>query len=530
MLEGISMSEVSAELQRQVLSDDALRFLGELQRTFGPQRKALLNARRVRQETLSRGGSLDFLPQTREVREGNWKVAAPAAGLADRRCEITGPTDAKMLINALNSGARIFMCDFEDANAPTWDNLLQGQLNLSEAIDQRLTFSSPEGKHYALHDRTAVLIARPRGWHLVERHLRIDGESMSASLFDFGLYFLRNARRLLERGRGPYFYLPKMESHLEARLWNDVFLFAQKAIGLPSGTIRATVLVETLPAAFEMDEILFELREHSSGINAGRWDYIFSMIKTFRSRPAEFLLPDRAAVTMTVPFMRAYTELLVRTCHHRGAHAIGGMAAFIPNRKDEALNQKALAAVRADKEREANDGFDGSWVAHPDLVNVCTEVFDQVLGQRANQLERRRDEVQVTAAQLLDARATPGTPTQTGLRNNISVAIQYLESWLRGSGAVAINNLMEDTATSEIARAQVWQWVHAGAVLNDGTRVTSELVKTLAVEELARVKERIGSTAYDAGRFTQAQRLFEQVALAEPMIEFLTLPGYELLP
>jgi malate synthase len=510
-----------------VLTAEALEFLAALHRTFGPRRAELLEERAVRDAELAGGALPEFLAETRDVRQSDWQVASPAPGLVDRRVEITGPTDRKMVVNALNCGAKVFMADFEDSNTPTFDNLVTGQLNLRNALLREIDFSTPDGKSYALEDEVATLVVRPRGWHLPERHLLVDGEPMSGSLFDFGLYMTTSAQIALDVGIGPYFYLPKLESHLEARLWNDVFLAAQQALGIPRGTIRATVLVETVMAAFEMDEILYELREHSSGMNAGRWDYIFSMIKKFRTRGAEFQLPDRADVKMTVPFMRAYTELLVKTCHSRGAHAIGGMAAFIPNRRDAEVNDAALAAVKADKTREADDGFDGSWVAHPDLVPIATEVFDAKLGQRPNQLDRLRDEVQVTAAELLNAKATPGQVTEAGLRNNISVGIQYLESWLRGSGAVAIFNLMEDAATAEISRSQVWQWVHNGVSTAEGTPITADYVHTLEAEELEKVKAAVGEDVYAKGSYAAARELFEQVALADDFMEFLTLPAYE---
>ncbi len=511
----------------QVLTTEALELLAMLQRTFGPRRAELLEARAVRDAALGAGELPDFLAGTKDVREADWQVAPPAAGLVDRRVEITGPTDRKMVVNALNCGAKVFMADFEDSNTPTFDNLVTGQLNLRNALRREIDFDTPEGKSYHLADEVATMVVRPRGWHLPEAHLLVDGEAMSGSLFDFGLYLATSAQIALDAGIGPYFYLAKLESHLEARLWNDVFVAAQESLGLPRGTIRATVLVETILAAFEMDEILYELREHSAGMNAGRWDYIFSMIKKFRTRGAEFQLPDRAEVKMTVPFMRAYTELLVKTCHARGAHAIGGMAAFIPNRRDAAVNDAALAAVKADKTREADDGFDGSWVAHPDLVPVAMEVFDAKLGARPNQLDRRRDEVHVTAAELLSAKATPGKVTEAGLRNNISVGIQYLESWLRGSGAVAIFNLMEDAATAEISRSQVWQWVHNGVATAEGTPITADYVRQLETEELDKVKAAVGDSAYAKGSYTAARELFEQVALADDFVEFLTLPAYE---
>jgi malate synthase len=509
----------------EVLTAAALDFLADLHRTFEPRRRELLARRAERDADLAAGGMLDFLAQTADVRAGDWRVAEPAPGLVDRRVEITGPTDAKMTINALNSGAKVWLADHEDANTPLWENVIGGQLNLRDAIDGKLAFSSPDGKQYALQDgELATIVVRPRGWHLPEKHILVDGERTSGSLVDFGLYFFHCAQRQLDRGSGPYFYLPKLESHLEARLWNDVFCFAQDRLGIGRGTIRATVLIETFPAAFEMDEILYELREHSAGLNAGRWDFMFSVIKKFRTRGADFLLPDRNSVSMTVPFMRAYTELLVRTCHRRGAHAIGGMAAFIPSRRDPAVNETALAKVRDDKTREATDGFDGSWVAHPDLVPVCREVFDAVLGGRRNQLERTRDEVVVTAEQLLDVKHTPGQRTEAGLRNDISVGIQYLESWLRGTGAVAVFNLMEDAATAEIARSQVWQWLHNGVILDDsGTLVTRELVDRVTAEEVAKL-------GGEPGRYDEARALFTEVAVADDFTDFLTLPAYERMP
>jgi len=508
----------------EILSAEALSFLESLQQRHGARRLELLQVRESRQEQISAGGSLDFLAETRDVREGEWQVADPAPGLVDRRVEITGPTDVKMTINALNSGAKGWLADFEDANTPLWENMVDGQLNLRNALDRTIDFTGPEGKSYALKDagELATIVVRPRGWHLPEKHVLVDGEPMSGSLFDFGLYFFHCAQRQLDAGKGPYFYLPKMESHLEARLWNDVFVQAQDLLGIAQGTIRATVLIETIPAAFEMEEILYELRDHSAGLNAGRWDYLFSMIKVFRTRGAEFLVPDRNAVTMTAPMMRAYTELLVRTCHKRGAHAIGGMAAFIPSRKDPEINDKAMAKVRDDKEREARDGFDGSWVAHPDLVPLCLEVFDSVLGERPNQRERTRDEVNVTAEQILDAKATPGEVTEEGLRNDVSVALQYLASWLKGSGAVAVFNLMEDAATAEISRSQIWQWVHNDVTLSSGKKVTRELVEQIIDEEL----EKLG----DPQRYAEARKLFGEVALADDFADFLTLPAYERMP
>jgi malate synthase len=507
----------------EVLSPEALEFVAGLQREFGARRLELLRARDEREKRIEAGELPAFLAQTQSVRDDDsWKVAAAPKDLLDRRVEITGPTDKKMLINALNSGARVFMADFEDANSPTWSNMVEGQANLTDAIERRIAFTSPEGKEYRLNEKVAVLLVRPRGWHLDERHVEVDGKPMSGSLFDFGLYFFHNAKRLLGKGSGPYFYLPKLESHLEARLWNDVFNHAQDALGVPRGTIRATVLIETILAAFEMEEILYELRTHSGGLNAGRWDYIFSVIKKFRDRP-EFVLPDRAQVTMTVPFMRAYTELLVKTCHKRGAFAMGGMAAFIPSRKDAEVNRVAMTKVKEDKDREAGDGFDGTWVAHPDLVPTATEAFDRVLGSRLNQLEKQRPEVSVRAEQLLDVKATGGTITEDGVRMNVSVGIQYIESWLRGVGAAAINNLMEDVATAEISRSQIWQWVRHASKLSDGQAVTPELVRAIADDELAKIRERLGEELFSRGRFAQARKAFEEVALAKEFPAFLTL-------
>jgi malate synthase len=506
----------------EVLTPEALRFLGELHTAFEARRRELLHRRAERDAELAAGGTFDFLAATKDVREAGWRVAEPAPGLVDRRVEITGPTDAKMTINALNSGATVWLADHEDANTPLWENVIGGQLNLRDAIARRLTYTAPDGRRYALNDgELPTIVFRPRGWHLTEKHLLAGGERLSASLVDAGLYLYHCARPQLDQGCGPYLYLPKLESHLEARLWNDVFVLAQDRLGLPRGTVRATVLIETFPAAFEMDEILYELREHSAGLNAGRWDYMFSAIKKFRTRGREFLLPDRNSVTMTAPFMRAYTELLVRTCHRRGAHAIGGMAAFIPSRRDPAVNETALAKVRADKTREAGDGFDGSWVAHPDLVPVCREVFDGVLGARPHQLDRTRDEVSVSAAQLLDVGATPGEQTEAGLRNDIGVGIRYLASWLEGTGAVAIHNLMEDAATAEISRSQVWQWLHNDVTLADtGERVTRELVERIAAAEVSTMD----------GDVEAARALFMEVAVADDFVDFLTVPAYERMP
>lgn len=508
----------------EILTPQALAFLAGLHERFDARRRELLGRRQERQAELSAGANLDFLEETKDVREGDWRVAPPAPGLEDRRVEITGPTDVKMTINALNSGAKVWLADHEDANTPLWENVIQGQLNLRDALDWSLEFTSPEGKRYVVtSEHPPTIVFRPRGWHLSEKHLTVGDERMSGSLVDFGLYVFHCGQRQLDRGRGPYFYLPKMESHREARLWNDVFTYAEDTLGFARGTIRATVLIETFPAAFEMEEILYELREHSAGLNAGRWDYMFSVIKKFRTRGAEFLLPDRNAVTMTAPFMRAYTELLVRTCHKRGAHAIGGMAAFIPSRRDPQVNEVALAKVRDDKTREARDGFDGSWVAHPDLVPICREVFDGVLGDRPHQLDKVRDDVNVSAAQLLAIGETPGGHTEAGLRNAVSVGVQYLASWLRGVGAVAIFNLMEDAATAEISRSQVWQWLHNGVRLSDtGELVTRELVERIAAEEVAKLG--------GAAEVDQARALFMEVAVADDFVDFLTLPAYERMP
>jgi malate synthase len=513
----------------EIITPDALEFVAELQRRFGPRRRELLEARARRRARLRAGETLDFLPHTREVREGDWMVAPAPPALEQRWVEITGPTDRKMTINALNSGADGFMADFEDANAPTWHNMIDGHRNLRDAIAGRITYRDSEGKHYELGDDPATLLVRPRGWHLPERHLLVDSEPVSASLFDFGLYVFHCARPLVRQGSGPYFYLPKMESHLEARLWNDAFLFAQECLGIAPGTIKATVLIETLPAAFEMEEILYELREHSAGLNAGRWDYIFSSIKCFPDRP-EMVLPDRVDVTMTVPFMRAYTELLAATCHRRGAHAMGGMAALIPSRKgDEAANEKALDGVRKDKQREVSQGYDGTWVAHPDLVPVARQVFEQGLDGKPNQLDRRRDDVQVSAADLLNLSATPGAITEKGLRTDVNVGFQYISFWLTGRGAAAINSMMEDAATAEISRSQIWQWIHHGVALGEGPTVTRELVRQILDEETAKIREAVGDEVWRAGRPEETREIFEGVALSEELIEFLTLVAYEYL-
>ena len=519
---GIAVRGPAVDRSAEVLTPEALDFVADLARTFEPTRRGLLAERVKRQAELKAGADLRFLPETASVREGAWRVAPVPADLEVRKVEITGPTDRKMVINALNSGASTYMADFEDANTPTWENMVAGQVNLMDAVRRKIDFTSPEGKRYALNETLATMIVRPRGWHLLEKHLLIDGDPIAGAFMDFGLYFYHNAKELLARGSGPYFYLPKLESHTEARLWNDIFVRAQEKLGLPKGTIKATVLVETFPAAFEMEEILYELRDHSAGLNAGRWDFIFSAIKKFNHRP-DFLLPDRIQVTMTVPFMRAYTELLIRTCHKRGAFALGGMAAFIPTRKDPQVNEVALGKVREDKTREATDGFDGTWVAHPDLVPVAMAEFDTVLGAKKNQLDRTRDEVAVTDGQIRAVGVPGGTITDAGVKANVSVGIQYLESWLRGVGAAAIYNLMEDAATAEISRSQIWQWVHHGAKTVEGTPITKDLVRKIGRDEAARLDG-------PGRKFGDALALFEEVALADEFVEFLTLPGYDRLP
>jgi malate synthase len=506
-----------------ILTPDALAFVARLQHEFGPRRAELLQNRATRQADLSGGGRLDFLNETSSVRESNWTVASAPADLNDRRVEITGPVERKMVINALNSGARVFMADFEDSLSPTWDNVIQGQVNLRDAVQRTIAFENPDGRRYQLNDETATLLVRPRGWHLDERHAIIGNEPLSASLFDFGLYFFHNARELIQRGSGPYFYLPKLQNHREARLWNDVFLFAQNELGIPNGTIRATVLIEHIQAAFEMEEILYELREHSAGLNAGRWDYIFSVIKTFRHQPSA-LLPDRAQVTMTVPFMRAYTELLVRTCHKRGAHAIGGMAAFIPTRRDPEVNENALAKVREDKEREAGAGFDGTWVAHPGLIAIAQQEFDNILGEQPHQKDRLRADVSVPAADLADFAVPGGTVTEDGVRNNVSVALQYINSWLNGIGAAAIYNLMEDAATAEISRAQLWQWITHSAQMESGGTMTRDLYRQICAEEVQQLGG-TGTEHYDA----LAAQILDDLVLSDHFTEFLTTIAYPYL-
>ncbi|MFE3168672.1 malate synthase A [Streptomyces sp. NPDC059224] len=519
--------------QEEVLTDAALAFVAELHRRFSPRRAELLARRAERRAEIARTCTLDFLPETAAIRaDDSWRVAPSPAALDDRRVEITGPTDRKMTINALNSGAKVWLADFEDASAPTWENVVLGQLNLIDAYTGNIDFTDPgSGKSYALRpaEELATVVMRPRGWHLNERHIEVDGEQVPGAFVDFGLYFFHNARRLLDLGKGPYFYLPKTESHLEARLWNDVFVFAQDHVGVPQGSVRATVLIETITAAYEMEEILYELRDHASGLNAGRWDYLFSIVKNFRDGGPRFVLPDRNAVTMTAPFMRAYTELLVRTCHKRGAHAIGGMAAFIPSRRDPEVNKVAFEKVRADKDREANDGFDGSWVAHPDLVPIAMESFDRVLGDRPNQKDRLREDVRVEAADLIAVDSLDARPTYPGLVNAVQVGIRYIEAWLRGLGAVAIFNLMEDAATAEISRSQIWQWINAGVEFENGEKATPELARKIAAEELDGIREEIGEDAFTAGHWRQAHDLLLTVALDDDYADFLTLPAYQQL-
>ena len=510
--------------QERVLTPEAIAFVVGLERKFGAHRLKLLAARAARQKRLDKGEKPDFLPETQKIRDSDWTVSRLPADLQDRRIEITGPTDRKMVINALNCGASVFMPDFEDANTPTWSNMIDGQLNLRDAVRRTISFDDPKnGKHYTLNDKVAVLVARPRGWHLPEKHVRVDGKPMSGSIFDFGLYFFHNAKELLARGSGPYFYLPKMESHLEARLWNDIFVEAQKKLGIPQGSIKATVLIETILAAFEMDEILYELREHSGGLNCGRWDYIYSFIKKFAQDPA-CLMPDRAQVTMASHFLQSYSLELVRTCHKRNVHAMGGMAAQIPIKDDPVANEAALSKVRADKEREANNGHDGTWVAHPGLVPVAKGVFDQIMPE-ANQIKRKRQDVNVSAADLL--KVPEGSMTEAGLRQNINVGIGYLEAWLRGNGCVPLYNLMEDAATAEISRAQVWQQIRHKARLDDGRLVNKALCRRLIREELEKTKAMVGEPRFRSGRYKEAAAMFRDLIEARKFPEFLTLPAYD---
>jgi malate synthase len=527
MPEGVDILGAITPVYAEILTPQALAFVAKLARKFEPRRRELMAARAMRQAEFDAGKLPDFLPATRAIREGNWLVAPVPRDLQDRRVEITGPTERKMVINALNCGASVFMADFEDSNTPSWSNMMEGQINLRDAVLRTITFSSTEGKSYRLNDKTATLLVRPRGWHLVEKHMLVDGEPIAAAIFDFALYFFHNAKPALARNTGPYFYLPKMEGHLEARLWNDIFVAAQRELGVPQGTIKATVLIETVLAAFEMEEILYELREHSSGLNIGRWDYIFSCIKKFRSNK-NFCLAERAQVTMTAPFMRAYALLLVKTCHKRNTFAMGGMAAQIPIKNDPAANAAALEKVRADKLREASDGCDGTWVAHPGLVDIARAVFDEHM-PTPNQIHKKRDDVQVSAGDLLDFR--PETPiTEAGLRNNISVGIQYIGAWLAGNGCVPVYNLMEDAATAEISRSQIWQWIRSPkGVLDDGRKITVDMIRRLLPEELAKIGPLLGEEAWKAGRYAEAARLFDEITTSDDYVEFLTLPGYELL-
>ena len=519
---GLDITAPAVPRSEEVLTPEALAFVADLDERFHERRDALLAARRARREEIGRTGTLDFLPETVEVRAGDWTVAPVPADLRDRRVEITGPTEPKMAINALNSGARVWLADLEDANTPHWRNVVGGQLVLRDAVRGQLSFTSPDGKQYAVADPSSTPVVLPRrgGWHFDEAHLTRDGRPVVAALVYFGVHFFHNARELLAGGSGPYYYLPKMESHLEARLWDDVFTHAEATLGVPHGSVRATVLIETITAAFEMDEILFELRDHVAGLNAGRWDYLFSIIKNFRDAGAAYTLPDRNAVTMAAPMMKAYSDLLVHTCHRRGAFAIGGMAAFIPSRRDPEVNERAFAKVREDKTREARAGFDGSWVAHPDLVPLCAEVFDEVLGDGDNQLDVLREDVEVTAADLLAVSATPGERTEAGLRGNVRIGMLYLHAWLSGNGAAGIDNLMEDAATAEISRSQVWQWVDAAARLDTGETVTRELVERVVEEEFA---------ALDGSVDEDARRLFVDCALGEEFPDFLTLRAYDVL-
>jgi malate synthase len=522
----IEIHGTAPERHDDVLTAGALELVGRLHDELDDTRRRLLAARSERQAELDAGGALEFVPAPED-----FTVAPVPDALQDRRVEITGPTSRKMVINALNSGARGFMADFEDSNSPTWPNMVDGQANLADAVRGSMEHEE-NGKEYSLNEEHAVLLVRPRGLHLPERHMTVNGDTLAGAFMDFGLYVHRNAGELLERGRGPYFYIPKLESHREAALWRDAFVIAEESLGLDRGTIKATVLIETIPAAFEMDAILYELRDHCAALNAGRWDYIFSVIKRFRSR-SDFVLPDRSEVTMTVPFMRSYSELVVKTCHERGAHAMGGMSAVIPSRSDEEANRKAFEAVREDKQREAGDGFDGTWVAHPDSVPVATEAFDEVLGSRPNQVDRRRDDLTVTADDLMAVPDTPGEITEAGLRSNVNVGIQYISSWLRGNGAAGIYGLMEDAATAEIARGQVWQWIRHGATLDDGRAITPELVRAVESLELERIREEIGDDEWfeNEGRPDLSRELFETVALSgdDEFVEFLTLPAYERL-
>ena len=521
--EGVEvLGTVTSEFS-EILTPEATAFVAKLVRKFGGRRDELLQKRRERQAEIDAGAMLDFLPETKHIRENEWQVAPVPADLQDRRTEITGPTDRKMVINALNSGAKVFMADLEDANSPTWFNMVDGQINLRDAVRRTITFTNPDGRFYELNDETATLLVRPRGWHLDEKHFLVDGKPVPGSLFDFGLYFFHNAQAALERGTGPYFYLPKLESHLEARLWNDVFNLAQDELGIARGTIKATVLIETIKASFETEEILYELRDHSAGLNCGRWDYIFSYIKTFRTRP-DFVLPDRAQVTMTVPFMRNYTLNVIKVCHKRGAHAMGGMAAQIPIRNDPQANEQALEKVRQDKLREVREGHDGTWVAHPGLVPVATEVFDELMPQ-PNQIDRQREDVHVVAADLLTP--SEGTITEHGVRWNLKVGIQYLEAWLGSNGCVPLYSLMEDAATAEISRSQVWQWLNHGVTLEDSRVFTEELYLNLLDQEMSAIQQEVGDARFEGGNFKRACELFDDMIRSDEFVEFLTIPAYQ---
>jgi malate synthase len=524
--EGIEVRATVTPEFAEIVTPEALNFVAALARQFEERRQELLQRRAQRQAEIDAGKLPDFLPETTHIRNATWTIAPLPNDLQDRRVEITGPVDRKMVINALNSGAKVFMADFEDAHAPTWEATIQGQINVRDAVRRTITYRSPEGKEYRLNQQTAVLLVRPRGWHLNDKHVFIDGKPISGGILDFGLYFFHNVHALIEHGTGPYFYLPKLESHLEARLWNDIFVQAQEALDISHGTIKATVLIETILATFEMDEILYELREHSAGLNCGRWDYIFSAIKKFRHLP-QYIFPDRAQVTMTTHFMRSYSLLTIKTCHHRNAPAIGGMAAQIPIKNNPAANEEALERVRADKRREASDGHDGTWVAHPGLVPIALTEFDAIM-KTPNQIARKREDVHVTAADLLQV--PEGTITEGGLRNNISVSLQYLDSWLRGTGCVPINNLMEDAATVEISRAQIWQWIHhSRGILNDGRKVTVELFRQLMAEELAKIQATLGEQQYAQRRFDTASQILDQIISSDDFVEFLTLPAYQYL-
>ena len=522
--EGLTIAAPVSDAFAEILTPEALTFVGQLSRQFDDRRRELITRRQAVQADIDAGRLPDFLPDTKAVRDGDWQVAPVPADLADRRVEITGPVDRKMVINALNSGAKTYMADFEDSHCPSWSNTIEGQINLRDAVDRSIAFVNPQGKSYHLNDQTATLIVRPRGWHLVEKHVMVDGQPVSGSLFDFGLFFFHNAQHLIDRGSGPYFYLPKMESHLEARLWNDVFVAAQNSLGIAQGTIKATVLIETIMAAFEMDEILYELKDHSAGLNCGRWDYIFSFIKRFKNVPG-YLFPDRAQITMTRHCMRSYSLLAIKTCHRRGAYAIGGMAAQIPIKGDPQKNQEALEKVRADKTREATDGHDGTWVAHPGLVPIAMQEFDKAMPS-SNQIDRLRNDVQVTAADLLKLPA--GTITEAGMRTNISVGIQYMANWLSGLGCVPLYDLMEDAATAEISRAQLWQWVHhPKAALDDGRRITVELFRSMLKEEMQQIESEVGPALFTQVKYTQAADLFDEIIAADTLAEFLTLVAYD---